>query len=65
MKQAFALSPRDPLGGPWHSNLGVAEICRGRLDAAIGEFKQAIDAGLAALNAPDHDVQKPTKPQTV
>ena len=44
-KQAFALSPRDPLGGPWHSNLGVAEICRGRVDAAIGEFKQAIDAG--------------------
>jgi TolB-like protein/predicted Zn-dependent protease len=44
-KQAFALSPRDPVGGAWHANLGLAEICRGRLDAAIGEFKQAIDAG--------------------
>jgi tetratricopeptide (TPR) repeat protein len=26
-------------------HLGLAEICRGRLDAAIEEFKRAIDAG--------------------
>jgi tetratricopeptide (TPR) repeat protein len=44
-KQAFALSPRDPLSGLWHQDLGVAEFCLGRLDAAIGEFKRAIDAG--------------------
>jgi len=46
IKQAFALSPRDPIfGGLWHWMLGVSEGCLGRLDAAIGEFKRAIDAG--------------------
>jgi adenylate cyclase len=45
VKQAFALSPRDPIGGLWHSVLGYDEACLNRLDAAIGEFKQAIDAG--------------------
>ena len=45
IKQAFALSPRDPLSGLWHTTLGVAEICLGRLDAAIVELERAIDAG--------------------
>ena len=45
IKQAFALSPRDPVGGLWHTVLGADEACLNRLDAAIGEFKQAIDAG--------------------
>jgi adenylate cyclase len=46
IKQAFALSPHDPIfGGLWHWMLGVFEGCLGRLDAAIGEFKRAIDAG--------------------
>ena len=45
IKQAFALSPRDPVGGLWHTALGFDEVCLNRLDAAIGEFKQAIDAG--------------------
>ena len=45
IKQAFALSPRDPVGGLWHTALGFDEACLNRLDAAIGEFKQAIDAG--------------------
>ncbi len=45
IKQAFALSPRDPLGGLWHAVLGRSEICLGRLDAAIVEFKRSIDAG--------------------
>ena len=45
IKQAFALSPRDWLRGFWYTYLGVAEICLGRLDAAIEEFKRAIDAG--------------------
>jgi tetratricopeptide (TPR) repeat protein len=44
-KQAFALSPREPFSGIWYMHLGLAEICRGRLDAAIEEFKRAIDAG--------------------
>jgi len=45
IKQAFALSPRDPLGGVWHISLGGDEASCGQLDAAISEFKQAIDAG--------------------
>ena len=45
IKQAFALSPRDPVGGLWHLVLGDDEACLNRLDGAIGEFKKAIDAG--------------------
>jgi TolB-like protein len=45
IKQAFALSPRDPVGGVWHTTLGHSEACLGRLDAAIAEFKRGIDAG--------------------
>jgi TolB-like protein/class 3 adenylate cyclase len=45
IKQAFALSPRDPIGGLWHVILGISEACLGRLDVAIMEFKRAIDAG--------------------
>jgi adenylate cyclase len=45
IKQAFALSPRDPaFGGLWHNLLGASEACLGRLDAALAEFKRAIDA---------------------
>ena len=47
IKQAFALSPRDPLSGRWYAWLGVAEFCRGRLDAAIEQFKRAINSGFA------------------
>ena len=45
IKQAFALSPRDPLGGFWYGYLGLAEFCRGRLDAAIEQFKRAVSLG--------------------
>ena len=45
IKQAFALSPRDPIGGAWYAILGTAEICLGRLDAAIGELKRAVHVG--------------------
>ena len=45
IKQAFALSPRDPLSGIWYAWLGVAEFCRGRLDAAIEQFKRAVYSG--------------------
>jgi adenylate cyclase len=41
IKQAFALSPREPLSGIWYGYLGLAEFCRGRLDAAIEQFKSA------------------------
>jgi len=45
IRHAFALSPRDPVGGAWHAIVGLAEICRGRLDAAIEQLKRAIDSG--------------------
>ena len=45
IKQAFALSPRDPLSGIWYPYLGLSEFCRGRLDAAIEQFKRAISSG--------------------
>jgi adenylate cyclase len=45
IKRAFALSPRDPLVGVWHMDLGVSEIFCGRLDRGIAEFKRAIDTG--------------------
>jgi adenylate cyclase len=45
IKQAVGLSPRDPLSGVWHMMLGLTEECLGRRDAAIEEFKRAIDAG--------------------
>jgi tetratricopeptide (TPR) repeat protein len=47
-KQAFALSPRDPFSGIWYMHLGLAEFCRGRLDAAIEQLKRAIDSGYPA-----------------
>ena len=49
IKQAFVLSPRDPNGGWWHMDLGVSEICAGRVDAGIAEFRRAIDAGVPEL----------------
>jgi adenylate cyclase len=45
IKQAFALSPHDPLSGVWYLYLGIAEVCRGRLDAAIEQFKRAVYSG--------------------
>jgi tetratricopeptide (TPR) repeat protein len=45
IKQAFALSPRDPLVGVWHMDLGLSEVFCGRLDAGIAELKRAIDTG--------------------
>ena len=44
-KQAFTLSPHDPLSGIWYMHLGLAEFCRGRLDAAIEQLKRAIVSG--------------------
>ena len=45
IKQSFKLSPRDPLSGVWHMNMGFGELCRGCIDAAIKEIKRAIDEG--------------------
>jgi hypothetical protein len=30
----------------WHNDLGAAELCLGRVDAAVPEFRRAIDGGL-------------------
>jgi hypothetical protein len=38
IKQAFALSPRDPLSGVWYLYLGYAEFCRDWIDAAIEQL---------------------------
>ena len=39
------LSPRDPYIGVFHVDVGDAEIGLGRLDAAINEYRKAIDSG--------------------
>jgi adenylate cyclase len=43
---AMQLSPRDPLLGYLHLQMGGAELGLGHADAAIDQFRQAIDAGL-------------------
>jgi adenylate cyclase len=45
VQQAMRLSPRDPLIGQMHLQLGDAELGLGHLDAAIDEYHVAIDAG--------------------
>jgi adenylate cyclase len=44
--RAIRSSPRDPGAGFWHENLGDAEINLGRFDAAIDEYRKALDMGL-------------------
>ena len=45
MERAIRLSPRDPYVGVFHIDLGEAEIGLGHFDAAIDEFRKAIDSG--------------------
>jgi adenylate cyclase len=45
MQQAMRLSPRDPDLGTWHMYMGDAELGPGNFDAAIAEYRKAIDAG--------------------
>ena len=33
------------MSGIWYGYLGIAEFCRGRLDAAIEQFKRAVYSG--------------------
>ena len=42
---AMQLSPRDPLLGYFHLQMGGAELGLGHADAAIDQLRQAIDAG--------------------
>ena len=57
IKQAFALSPRDPLSGIWYGYLGIAEFCRGRLDAAIEQRRRGEtgSGGGASSQSSTHD----------
>jgi tetratricopeptide (TPR) repeat protein len=43
---AMRLSPRDPYLGVFHVDVGDAEISLGHLDAAIDEYRKALDSGL-------------------
>jgi adenylate cyclase len=45
MERAIRLSPRDRFVGVFHIDLGEAEIGLGHFDAAIEEFRKAIDSG--------------------
>jgi adenylate cyclase len=45
-QRAMRLSPRDPYIGTFHVTMGDAEISVGHFDAAIDEYRKAIDAGL-------------------
>jgi adenylate cyclase len=45
-ERAMRLSPRDPYIGNFHVIVGDAEISLGHVDAAIDEYRKAIDAGL-------------------
>ncbi len=60
IERVFRLSPRDPSGALFRYFIGNSEIGLGHLDAAIAEFRKAIDLGqrgffvytdLAAANA--------------
>jgi tetratricopeptide (TPR) repeat protein len=45
LEQAIRISPRDPLLGAWHSDIGRDLLGLGRTDAAIQEGLKAIDLG--------------------
>jgi tetratricopeptide (TPR) repeat protein len=44
-QQAMRLSPRDPLIGLFHVQLGDSELGLGHFDAAIDEYRNATDSG--------------------
>ena len=48
LERAMHISPRDPIIGLWHENFGDAEINLGRFDAAISEYRKALDMGIQA-----------------
>jgi adenylate cyclase len=48
-QRAMRLSPRGPEFGVFHLIVGDAEISLGHVDAAIDEYRKAIDAGLSTF----------------
>ena len=49
-QRAMQLSPRDPLIGIFHVDAGDAEISLGHFDAAIDEYRKAIDSGFPSFS---------------
>jgi adenylate cyclase len=43
-ERAMRLSPRDPFVGLFHTIMGVAELGLGHVDAAVDEYRKAIDS---------------------
>ena len=50
-QQAMRLSPRDPYIGLWDVFLGRAELGLGHFDAALNEYRNAIDSGFRTFYA--------------
>ncbi len=50
-ERAMRLSPRDPIIGVFHVIVGDAEISLGHFDAAIDEYRKAIDSGFRTFFA--------------
>ena len=50
-QRAMQLSPRDPAIGVPHVDAGDAEISLGHFDAAIDEYRKAIDSGFRTFFA--------------
>ena len=49
-ERAMRLSPRDPYIGEYHSDIASAELGLGHFDAAIDEYRRAIDLGLRRIH---------------
>src|SRR5208282_5572462 len=48
-ERAMRLSPRDPYIGEYHTDIAGAEFGLGHFDAAIDEYRKAIDLGLRRI----------------
>ena len=49
-ERAMRLSPRDPYIGEYHTDIAHAELGLGHFDAAIDEYRKAIDLGLRRIH---------------
>jgi len=49
LERAMRISPRDPTTGFWRVDLGDAEIRLGHFEAAIDEYRKALDVGLQGV----------------
>ena len=49
IERAMRISPRDPVIGGWHVDLGDAEMGLGHFDKAIDEYRKSLDMGWQAF----------------